>query len=277
MTDATRTPPGSLADAVAGIRWHQTIELPGGIRTPGIFDNPRELGRVPLPASLEGKRCLDVGTADGFWAFEMERRGADEVVAVEVPERELLDWPAVVNEEEWDVVHDIGDHKGFLLAKEALRSSVKLEERPVYDLSPEEVGKFDFAFVGSLLLHVRDPVLALASVRRVVRGELLSVDTISPLLTALHPTQPIARLEGPGWPLWWILNLAAYRRLFPLAGFRIVETGRPFLLRRGEGYRGTARTRRPLYGRFQEAVTRVGLLHSWVRAMPSARMNGRPH
>lgn len=276
MSGAANTSNDELGGAVAGIRWHQTIELPGGIRTPGIFDNPRELQHVPLPPSLKGKRCLDVGTADGFWAFEMERRGADEVVAVDVPERELLDWPAFVDEEEWEVVHDIGDHKGFFLAKEALRSNVRLEELPVYDLRSEEVGEFDFAFVGSLLLHLRDPVLALASVRRVLRGELLSADTISPLLTALHPTQPIARLEGPGWPLWWILNLAGYRRLFPLAGFEVVQTGKPFLLKRGEGYRGTARTRRPLYGRFQEAVTRLGLLHSWVRARPGVTMNGRP-
>jgi tRNA (mo5U34)-methyltransferase len=271
VSDASGTSTASLAEAVAGIRWHQTIELPGGIKTPGIFDNPRELRRVPLPASLKGKRCIDVGTADGFWAFEMERRGADEVVAVDVPERALLDWPAFVNDEEWEIVHDIGDHKGFFLAREALGSSVKLEERPVYDLRPEEMGEFDFAFIGSLLLHLRDPVLALASVRRVLRGELLSADTISPLLTALHPTQPIARLEGPGWPLWWILNLAGYRRLFPLAGFDVVETGKPFLLKRGDGYRGTARTQRPLYGRFQEAVTRLGLLHSWVRAKPGVR------
>ncbi|HET9323260.1 MAG TPA: class I SAM-dependent methyltransferase [Gaiellaceae bacterium] len=276
MSGAANTSNDELGGAVAGIRWHQTIELPGGIRTPGIFDNPRGLQHVPLPPSLKGKRCLDVGTADGFWAFEMERRGADEVVAVDVPERELLDWPAFVDEEEWEVVHDIGDHKGFFLAKEALRSNVRLEELPVYDLRSEEVGEFDFAFVGSLLLHLRDPVLALASVRRVLRGELLSADTISPLLTALHPTQPIARLEGPGWPLWWILNLAGYRRLFPLAGFEVVQTGKPFLLKRGEGYRGTARTRRPLYGRFQEAVTRLGLLHSWVRARPGVTMNGRP-
>lgn len=271
MSQGVDAPSASLAEAVAGIRWHQTLELPGGIRTPGIFDNPRELSRVPLPASLAGKRCLDVGTADGFWAFEMERRGADEVVALDVSDRGQLDWPAFVDQEEWEVVHDVGDHKGFLLAKEALGSKVTLEERPVYELDPEDLGEFDFAFVGSFLLHLRDPVLALASIRRVVRGELLSVDTVSPLLTAMHPTQPIARLEGPGWPLWWILNLSAYRRLFPLAGWEVAETGKPFFLKRGEGYRGTARTRRPIYGRFQEAVTRLGLLHSWVRATTESR------
>ena len=41
--------------------------------------------RFGLPASLAGKTALDVGTADGFWAFEMERRGAARVVAIDLP------------------------------------------------------------------------------------------------------------------------------------------------------------------------------------------------
>ncbi|PWU24508.1 MAG: TIGR04290 family methyltransferase, partial [Candidatus Rokuibacteriota bacterium] len=31
---------------------------------------------MPWPAALSGQRWLDVGTMGGFWAFEMERRGA---------------------------------------------------------------------------------------------------------------------------------------------------------------------------------------------------------
>ena len=94
----------SLADEIAANSWYHTIELPDGVVTHGVFDTVRELEHVPLPASLEGKRCLDVGTADGFWAFEMERRGASEVVAVDVPDRSALDWPATVDEAEWNIV-----------------------------------------------------------------------------------------------------------------------------------------------------------------------------
>lgn len=72
---------------------------------------------------------------------------------------------------------------------------MRWEELAIYELSPELVGEFDFAFIGSLLLHPRDPVAALASVRSVLKGELLSVDAISPLLTALHPNQPPAFLN----------------------------------------------------------------------------------
>jgi hypothetical protein len=40
----------------------------------GICDPTVE--RLPWPSSLAGMRCLDIGTMDDFWAFELERRGA---------------------------------------------------------------------------------------------------------------------------------------------------------------------------------------------------------
>ena len=71
----------TLEREVREVAWYHTMRLPQGIVTPGNFNTLEELERVPLPSSLDGRRCLDVGTADGFWAFEMERRGAAEVVA----------------------------------------------------------------------------------------------------------------------------------------------------------------------------------------------------
>src|SRR5437016_1983956 len=41
---------------------------------------------------MDGMRALDVGTWDGFWAFEMERRGAD-VLALDLDDPQDLDWP----------------------------------------------------------------------------------------------------------------------------------------------------------------------------------------
>src|SRR3546814_19211484 len=47
---------------------------------------------MPWP-NVRGKRCLDIGTFDGYLAFELERRGASEVVAVDVEDHLLWDWP----------------------------------------------------------------------------------------------------------------------------------------------------------------------------------------
>src|SRR3954454_2123419 len=70
--------------ADADLRWYHTLDLPGGVVTPGEYDLRPIAGRLPWPQSLQGLRCLDVGSRDGFYAFEMERRGAVEVVSLDV-------------------------------------------------------------------------------------------------------------------------------------------------------------------------------------------------
>ena len=73
--------------------WYHTIDLPDGSSTPGYFDTRAAPPYVVWPDALRGGRCLDVGTFDGFWAFEMERRGAAEVVAIDVDDPTRYDWP----------------------------------------------------------------------------------------------------------------------------------------------------------------------------------------
>jgi len=263
-----------LRDDVQQLSWYHTIELPGGVVTPGLYDTPGELEHVPLPRSLAGKRCLDIGTADGFWAFEMERRGASEVVAIDVDDPGGYDWPANRDprqQSDFAAAHP-NHRKAFALAHEALASRVERRDERVYDLDPGDIGQFDFVFMGSLLLHLRDPVGALEAVRRVLSGSMLSVDSISPLLTLLHPKQPVARFEAPGWPLWWVMNLHAYRRLFPAAGLTVTSAGRPFFVRSGAANEFKPRVARPLVGRIQHQIaTRWGIPHSWVMARPASR------
>src|SRR6059058_5727786 len=74
--------------------WYHTLELGQGVATTGMFDHRPVLDRYPIPADLSGKRCLDVATMDGYFAFEMERRGAASVTALDLEDPEELDWPA---------------------------------------------------------------------------------------------------------------------------------------------------------------------------------------
>jgi len=39
------------------------------VLTPGFYDLRSARARVPLEG-VQGRRCLDVGSATGFWAFE---------------------------------------------------------------------------------------------------------------------------------------------------------------------------------------------------------------
>ena len=87
--------PADAAEAIAGLPWWHRIEVAPGVTTPGAWDLAPMAARLPWPAArLDGLRCLDVGTMDGFWAFEMERRGAADVVAVDLLDarREGFEW-----------------------------------------------------------------------------------------------------------------------------------------------------------------------------------------
>ena len=215
--------PEALRKRVAGLDWYHTLELAPGLLTPGWFDTRGVPAQISFPISLEGKRCLDIGTFDGFWAFEMERRGAAEVIAVDVLDPSGWDWPAGSQEATSDTLNRRKrGGEGFVVAREALGSEVDRRELSVYDLDPERVGRFDFVYLGSLLLHLRDPVGALERVRSVCAGELMVLDAIDTSLSRFA-RRPLATLDGVGRPWWWKPNEAALARLVEAAGFEIVR------------------------------------------------------
>jgi tRNA (mo5U34)-methyltransferase len=222
--------PEALRAQVSEIDWYHTIELGPGLTTPGWFDTRSVVPSLPFPASLEGKRCLDVGTYDGFWAFEMERRGASEVVAIDVLNPPEWDWPPNASE---DSIQRLGRQKaagrGFEIAREAVGSSVTRHEMSVYEVDPDTLGKFDFVYLGSLLLHLRDPVRALDRLRSVCTGQLLVVDSIDLLLTLVFPRRPTATLDVRGRPWWWTANAAGVGRMAEAARFAVVDSTRVFM------------------------------------------------
>jgi tRNA (mo5U34)-methyltransferase len=240
----------SLRERVGALEWYHTLELAPGVVTPGWFDTRAVVDRLPFPTSLHGRRCLDVGTFDGFWAFEMKRRGASEVVAVDILDPQQWDWPAG---SESAVVAAIGARKargeGFEIAREALGHDVERRERSVYELDPARDGTFDFVYMGSLLLHLRDPVGALQRVRGVCTGELLAVDAIDLALTLTHPRRPTATLDAVGRPWWWKPNLAALARMVEAAGFTATAPPRRFFMPPGPGQPRNKLTRRAMLSR----------------------------
>jgi hypothetical protein len=122
---------------------------------------------------------------------------------------------------------------GFALAAAVLGSGVRRLDCSVYDLDATDVGQFDFVYVGSLLLHLRDPVGALVRLRGVCQGELLVVDAIDAALTRALRRRPVASLDGRGRPWWWRPNLAGLVRMLEAAGFAVV--GRPGRVRMPPG------------------------------------------
>jgi len=252
------------------VPWYHTIALPGGERTPGEFDTEAALERLPFPASLAGKRCLDVGTRDGFWAFAMEARGAGEVVGIDIDHPLELDNPWLPAEARARLAASTADHeaRGFALAHELLGSNVKRVTTSVYDLDPDEIGTFDFAYVGTMLLHVRDPIGALMALR-VVTGQLLVNDSITP--SGLFGSRaPAARLQDLPGPFWWMPNAPALARYVEAAGFRIVQGPERYTLHIDQRQTpGIYRNRGSLTRReWLRNKLRKGVAHAWILAEP---------
>ena len=191
-----------------------------------MFDLRPYVDRYRIPADLSGLRVLDVGTFEGFWAFELERRGADEVVALDVDDVGDLDWPPRLRPQ------SAGRRgEGFELAREALGSRVRRVGTTVYEATPERLGgRFDLVFAGSILIHLRDPMLALERFADLCRGRLILADEYSRRLALLPFAAAEFRGDSP-WMTWWRPSSRALLRMVWTAGFEDVELVSRFRLR----------------------------------------------
>jgi tRNA (mo5U34)-methyltransferase len=216
-----------LAAEIEAYPWYHTLELGEGVVTPGMFDHRPVLASYPLPQDLSGLRCLDVGTMDGFWAFEMERRGAAEVVAVDAPGPMSLDWPASLRHTAEKALDETKEER-FALAHRALGSSVSRVERTVYEIDPSDLGSFDVVFCGDLLVHLRDPIGALERLHSVCSGFAVVANPIERF--GFRDRLPLARLDGIEEFGWWTTNQAGLARMVRAAGFSRVDASRPFKL-----------------------------------------------
>ena len=130
--------------------WYHRISVRPGITTPGVSDGETTLGLLDLPRDCRGLRALDVGTRDGFFAFELERRGAT-VTAVD---------------------YVSAGQTGFGVAADLIGSRVEFRHANVYDLSAEDLGTFDIVLFLGLLYHLPDPIQALHILRSLCRQRL---------------------------------------------------------------------------------------------------------
>lgn len=241
--------------------WYHTMELAPGVVTPGWFDLRPVVERLPWP-DVRGKRCLDVGPYDGFLSFELERRGAAEVVAADIGGHGEWDWPARLRARGGERLAALAGAEvgaGFRIAKRLLGSSVERVELSAYDLGPERVGAFDVVVCGSLLLHLRDPLRALEAIRGVCRSWFLSAETIRLGLSAAHPRKPLAELDGVSELCqWWVPNAAGHARMVEAAGFAIERRTRPYAVPFGPRHPARGRSPRDLASRAARRVLAGG-------------------
>jgi len=233
VAHSTTTPSAELAARIRETPWYHTLELPGGVVTEGWFDLRPYVEGYGLPDDMSGMRALEVGTWDGFWAFEMERRGA-EVVALDLDDERDLDWPPRRRPKEYATTPR---GVGFALAKEALGSRVERVVRSIYDATPEELGTFDLVFCGSVLIHLRDQLLALERIANLCTGTFISSEEYD-RRSALVPGGPYSRYmaDRKAAVVFWMPSARTWRRMMWSAGFDHVERKGRFKMRAAEGF-----------------------------------------
>jgi tRNA (mo5U34)-methyltransferase len=204
--------------------WFHSLDLGDGVITPGKVPVEYEqhlFGALQIPQSLAGMRVLDIGTYDGLYAFECERRGALEVVAIDVT-------PI--------------DTYCFALASELLTSRVKYLQMSVYELDPAKLGgPFDLVLFPGVFYHLRHILMSFDNIWNILKptGMVLvethvcdqhlvladgSVTTLADIDLRLVDV-PLFRfyrkneLNPLDWSNWFGANVAAVLDVMRSAGF----------------------------------------------------------
>ena len=217
--------------------WYHTIELGEGMVSRGHFDHRPVVDRYGIPESLVGWTALDVGSGDGFFSFELERRGAT-VTAIDVDSLGDCDWlPQARRRQSAELLAATPWKDRFEMARAMLGSGVERMHCSVYDLSPERVGTFDLVFCGDLLVHLQSPLAALHNIRSVAR-ELAVIETVAdPELERWIPGHPLlsfGMLDHEAEPgdlvSYWRFSTRALVDMMTYAGFGRIEPQPSFAL-----------------------------------------------
>jgi len=222
-----------LGERVQRISWYHTLELAPGVVTDGVFDLRPWVERYGLPQDLSGQRVLDVGSFDGFWAFEAERRGAAEVVSLDLDDEAGLDWPP---RRRPDRFAGVLRGQGFRLAHETLGSSVQRVTGNVYDADPSDLGTFDLVICGSVLMHLRDQLRALERIARLCRGVFVSAEEYDPVVGWLPVPASRYRADRDAAVVFWLPSARTWERMMWTAGFDQVRRVARFKLPSRRGY-----------------------------------------
>jgi tRNA (mo5U34)-methyltransferase len=193
--------------------WFQQVDLGDGVVTPG-WSNPltEKLPFFGLPDDMSGMRVLDIGCCEGFFSFEAERRGAEDVVAID-------SFPESI--------------RRFNICRSALGSKANGYLASVYDLNPKNFGTFDLVMYFGVLYHLRHPLLSLQKIATVATGTLL-MQTRSFEAAGLGDISaaqfyPFGMQSGtPDNPIFdlsviWVPNSACVRDMMLHVGFVNVE------------------------------------------------------
>ena len=197
--------------------FYHRMDLPGVGTVGGEWDLRGGIGAYLGGVDFTGRTAVDVGTASGMLCFEMERRGAT-VVGYDLSDEfdwDLVPYDAVPPREVMDRsrVHLRFINNAWWFARNALGSRANVVYGPVYEID-RRIDPVDIAVCGSILLHLRDPVLALEKISRVCRETLVITD--KDVAAPVFVPEPTNRQLDT----WWLYPASYYEAILKVFGFR---------------------------------------------------------
>lgn len=208
----------------ADCTFYHSVDLPDRRTIAGPWDlRGREkayLGNV----DVKGKRVLEMGPSTGHLSFWMEKQGA-KVVAFDVGFNAQLDvQPGPVDE--MPELHT--DHlkmidrfqNSWWYLHNAYQSKSKMVYGDIYSM-PGDLGSFEIATFGSILLHLRSPISALEQAARRTTEKIVVTDTWPEGEATMMDNimRPFPNGENGRWLLWWLVSAGAVVEMLKILGF----------------------------------------------------------
>lgn len=216
--------------------FYHSMEIPGYGHVDGEWDLRPGIDEYLGGVAFQGKRVLEIGTASGFVCFHMEKQGA-EVIAYDLSERHL---PDVVPFTQYDHDAFLLDYKAhvhkinnaYWLCHRVYNSHARVVYGSVYAI-PQEIGPVDISTFGCVLLHVRDPFLALTNAARLTRKTLIVTEIV---LTVRSPLERFCLTKSGPWmrfypefskceprETWWLFSPQIIQKFLGVLGFEETE------------------------------------------------------
>jgi len=206
--------------------FYHTMDLPGVGTINGDWDLRPNIKNYLGGVDFAGKRALDIGCANGVLSFYMERQGAN-VVSFDLDKNQ--DWD-VVPFAKWAELEHRGGltknlidqiNRGYWLAHRLLGSKAQVVYGRVYAI-PDAIGAVDIVVLGSILLHLRDPFLALQNALRLCEHTAIIADLYhrhdqespGPFLEFLPDAKTVESVDT-----WWSIRPEWVVRAIGVLGF----------------------------------------------------------
>lgn len=166
-------------DPISPVYYH-TIELPDGLHE-GAWDCRAATDVYLGHVDFAGKTVLEVGPANGYFTFEMERRGA-QVTCLDLGQTGEWDIVPGPNIDELQVPRLMRENlarieRAFWEGHRATSSKARMVYGSIYQC-PELVEPHQIGMLGNVLQHLRDPFTGLQRMAKMVTETIIVTETM---------------------------------------------------------------------------------------------------